>query len=76
MASLQISKKECFEKYVKFVKDHPERKKNQRVSLEDLEEVLNDHIIFTKLYIEYRVDQSPNSKTNIQQFRMKYYCAI
>ena len=48
MASLQISKKECFEKYVQFLKDHPERKKNQRVSIEDLEEVCNDHIIFTR----------------------------
>ena len=48
MASLQVSKKECFEKYVQFLKDHPERPKNKRVALEDLEEILNDNVIFTR----------------------------
>ena len=33
---------------MQFLNEHPERKKNQRVSLEDLEEVLSDHIIFTR----------------------------
>ena len=46
--SLTISKKECFNEYIKFVENHPERPKNKKVVLEDLEEILSDYVIFTR----------------------------
>ena len=46
--TLIISKKECFNLYKKFRENNPERVKNKKVTIEDLEEILSDYVIFTR----------------------------
>ena len=46
--TLILSKKECFNLYKTFRENHPERVQNKKVTLEDLEEVLSDYVIFTR----------------------------
>ena len=49
MASLTISKKEAFKEYVDYIKSHPERPKNAKVTIEVVEEILSIHnVLFTK----------------------------
>ena len=48
MTSLIISKKECFDQYRVFCENHPERPKNKKVTIEDIEEILSDNVLFTR----------------------------